>query len=290
MTGSGAFAVRTEAGWVVYTGDLRSHGRQANLTEAFISAAAELEPAVLITEGTNTHAGVSPTEADVRDRILAAVRQEPGLVVVNFAARNLDRLLTMYEVARATGRQLLITEREADFLRGQRPLQPEIPDPDGDPYVCTYYRPRPADDEWHRFWRRPGRRALGGCGSDRYLRAHPEEYLVCFGLTEMVELLGMQVRRGGLLIYSNHRPYNAEQAGDLGRLLAWAELLELRTLGFAEPGYHASGHLGETALGDMVRAIDPKLVIPVHTATPEFFTGGDRHRVSVPVAGQPLEI
>lgn len=290
MAGSAAFGVQTEAGWVVYTGDLRRHGRQGGLTDAFIEAAAALQPALLITEGTNaTDAPPSPSEAEVRDRILEAVRSAPGLVVVNTPPRNLDRTLSLYEVARTVGRQLLITERGADFLRHLRPLRPEIPDPDTDPWVCVYYRPRPSDDDWHGFWRRPGRRQGCACGSDEYLRSHPEEYLINFGLSDMVELVGMEVPPGGRLIHSGHRAYNAEQESDLSRLRAWAELLHLETVGMAEPGFHASGHIDGAGLTAMVRAIGPQAVMPVHTLAPEFFQGiSGRSRLIIPVPGQPL--
>ncbi len=289
MVGSAAFGVETEAGWVIYTGDLRRHGRDGALTDSFVAAAAALEPALLITEGTNaSHEGPpSPSEFEVRERLLEAVRSTTGMVVVNTPARNTDRLLSLYEVARAAGRQLLITEREADFLRHLRPLRPDLPDPDGDPWLCVYYRPRATDDEWHRFWRRPGRRATCACGSDTYLRRHPEEYLISFGLSDMVELVGVEVRPGGRLIYSNHRPYSPEQEADLERLLAWAEFLSLDVVGVAEPGFHASGHMGSSDLTAMVQAIGARAVMPVHTLTPEFFQAD---RLLVPTPGHPIAI
>lgn len=291
MAGSCAFGIETGSGWVIYTGDLRRHGRQAHLTEGFIQAAAALQPTLLITEGTNAEPGApsSPTEHAVRDRLLESVRTAEGMVVVNTPARNADRMLSLYEVARAVGRQLLITEREADFIRHLRPLRPELPDPDADPWLCVYYRPRSSDDDWHRFWRRPGRRTECACGSDGYLRSHPEEYLISFGLGDMVELVGMEVRPGGRLIYANHRPYNPEQSAELQRLLAWAELLELEPVGIAEPAFHASGHMDQAGLAEMVQRIAPEAVLPIHTLSPERFAElASPARVVIPETGRSL--
>jgi ribonuclease J len=289
MAGSGACAVRTEAGWVVYTGDLRRHGRQSGLTRAFAAAAAALRPVLLVAEGTNVLESASPSEWAVRDRIAEAIAGADGMVICTFSARNLDRLLGVYEAARAAGRQLLITEREAGFLRLLRPLSPEIPDPESDPYICIYYRPRATDDTWHRFWRRPGRRPAAGAGSDRYLRAHPEEYVICFGLADMIELVGMKVRPGGLLIYSHHHPYSAGQQADLARLLAWADLFQLRVIGLTEEGFHASGHLCSRDLAELLEEIKPERLMPVHTEHPASFPSGPWNLL-VPARGQPVEL
>jgi ribonuclease J len=292
VPGAGAFAVQTEAGWVVYTGDLRRHGLEAALTDAFIREAAALRPTVLITEGTNADAGrpgPSPTEAEVADRMLEAVRGERGLVVAIIPGRNPDRLISLYGVARAVGRQLLLTERETDFLRHLRLVRPELPDPDEDPYLCTYYRPRSGDPDWHRFWRDRGRRPPRACGSSRYLHTHPEEYLICFGPGDMVELVGLELGWGGLLLYANHQPHDAEQEAGLQRLRAWAGLLGLRLVGADEPGYHASGHLDGEALQDLIAAIKPGRLVAVHTQSPDFFAAfGGPDRVTVPEPGQTL--
>ena len=52
--GAAAYAVETSRGWIVYTGDLRLHGKQGHLTKKFIEEARELKPEILICEGTQT--------------------------------------------------------------------------------------------------------------------------------------------------------------------------------------------------------------------------------------------
>jgi len=61
--GASAFAVQAKEGWVVYTGDMRLHGKKGELTRSFAQEAAKLQPLVLITEGTRIYG--STNEIDV---------------------------------------------------------------------------------------------------------------------------------------------------------------------------------------------------------------------------------
>jgi len=57
--GATAYAVDTEAGWIVYSGDIRLHGAYGEKTRKFMSDAKALSPAALIIEGTR-QAGTMP--------------------------------------------------------------------------------------------------------------------------------------------------------------------------------------------------------------------------------------
>ena len=100
--GATAFAVKTSQGWVIYTGDLRLHGKMGHLTREFISEAKALHPIVLLCEGTNiTEEGSNITEKMVVNNALKKVLEAQGkLVIADFGPRNLERLLTFKEVAR----------------------------------------------------------------------------------------------------------------------------------------------------------------------------------------------
>jgi len=103
--GSAAMAIETSAGWVVYTGDLRRHGKNRASTDAFVQAAKALNPIALICEGTNIDRGPGATEEDAFASCLQAVQAAEGeFVVADFGPRNVERLLAFLEIARRTGR------------------------------------------------------------------------------------------------------------------------------------------------------------------------------------------
>ena len=84
IPGSGAFGIETPIGWVIYSGDLRTHGHSSWRTKKFVEEAAALKPALFIVEGTRVGDRVSPTEPDVYDAIDQVVAAEPGLVIADF--------------------------------------------------------------------------------------------------------------------------------------------------------------------------------------------------------------
>jgi len=98
IPGAGAWAVETEAGWVVYTGDLRFRGERRHLTEQFLQEAAKLQPVALLIEGTRiSRTGSGYTEDDVQARLSELLQQHPDrLVVANFSMTHLERLLRVW--------------------------------------------------------------------------------------------------------------------------------------------------------------------------------------------------
>ncbi|MFC1939744.1 hypothetical protein ACFLXO_03545 [Chloroflexota bacterium] len=118
IPGACAWGIETSSGWVIYSGDLRLHGKRAELTMRFIEEAAELQPRALILEGTNVSRETSITEQAVYENGLNAIAKSSGLVVADFSPRDVDRLLTFLQIARDTGRKLAILPRDAYLIEG----------------------------------------------------------------------------------------------------------------------------------------------------------------------------
>ncbi|PIU54768.1 MAG: hypothetical protein COS88_06595 [Chloroflexi bacterium CG07_land_8_20_14_0_80_51_10] len=58
-----------------------------------------------------------------------------------------------------------------------------------------------------------------------------------------------------------------------------------------EKGYHSSGHACGGDLLDLIRRINPRILIPIHTEHPEYFVQNLKDtgiRVRVPTEGQPI--
>jgi ribonuclease J len=86
----------------------------------------------------------------------------------------------------------------------------------------------------------------------------------------------------GVYIFSNSQAYDDEQQIDMVRLWNWTQRLGLEVVGLkprrnprgdvievrTESGFHASGHASASELGDFVKSVNPKTLIPIHTATP----------------------
>jgi len=285
IRGACAWAVKTSAGWVVYSGDLRRHGVRGEDTRRFVEAAARLRPRALLLEGTNARSTKRVSEAEVQERALDAVRGAAGLVVADFSARDTDRLACFLGAARAAGRKLVILPKDAHLLEAIRTVDPSAPDPGTDPDLLIYQKTTAAPAVWMQQLCAEHRARL--CSAADVTR-NQDRMVLCFSFFDVNELAAIQPAPGSLWVSSTSEPHDEEQAIDLRRLRSWLERFAFRSLGLpvpsgddleipeAERGLHASGHAYPEDLLEIARAIAPALLVPVHTEHPGLYVEGLR--------------
>lgn len=286
VPGAVAWAVQTEGGWVVYTGDLRRHGARADDTRAFVSAAAALHPLALICEGTHPAAEWPDAEAAVYENACHVVRLSNGLVFADFSARNVERLATFRRVAAATGRRLVITARDAYILEALS-LVDAADDPRQSDDLLIYGEAKLSRPSWERIvLERYGDRVI----TARRLSRDGGAYIVCFSYYDLPEFIDI-APRSGTYIYSASEARDEEARFDLARLRAWLNRFGMRFVGdpaaAAGGRFHASGHIDGPGLLELIETIAPRWVIPVHTLDTRFFRRYvERKRLLLPQPGQ----
>jgi ribonuclease J len=304
IPGACAWGIETSSGWIVYSGDLRLHGKRRNLTEAFIEEAAQLHPRALILEGTNVDKKTNVSEQEVYGNALKAINDARGLVIADFPARDVDRLLTFLQVARDTKRKLAILPRDAYLLKTMRLLEPEIPDIAQEDAIAIYQETTASKNpaSWLK-------KTYEECSSKIVLakdvRSHQGDFILCFSFWDLNELPSIQPRAGSLYVFSSSEPHNEEQAMDFWRLHHWLERFGLRGFGLPverngkweipeeEKGLHASGHACGPDLLRVAREIRPEMLIPVHSEKPEFYVdnlGDSGINIILPTEGGTVEI
>ncbi len=293
--GSCAFAVETSAGWVVYTGDLRLHGSQGYLTEAFIQEARALEPAVLICEGTNIAREAAPepqtTEEAVYETALALVRAAPGLVIADFGPRHIERLLTFHLIARETGRTLVILVKDQYLLDAMR-LASGGPWSFEDMKDVRIFAERKgtksAVEERVRYWHE------SQLVSPEDIHTDPARFILCLSFFDVKHLIDIDPPSGGMYIYSASEAFEEEMVIDQRRLRNWLDRFGFQYVGFdRSEGLHASGHASSADLVRIVREIAPRTLIPIHSKHPEFYAdhvAGTGIDLLVPQAGVPIPV
>jgi len=264
------FLVRTSEGTVAYTGDFREHGPRAADTREFLRAAAAEAPAALVIEG--TRAGPDPrrdlSEDGVRrgvDRVLAA---SPSLAFACTYPRDVDRLRTLYEAARAVDRELVVSARTAHLLAQVAPLFPpgSVPTVGPSPGLAVYARKK----RRYFHWEEPFLESALGADA---LRGHGARYLLALDLMHFPELIDLRPPRGSPFIHSMSEPFSEDDVDD--RVLHnW-----LDHFGLEFHQMHASGHASGRELLDAVAAVGARHVYPIHTEHPEAFArAGSRVR------------
>jgi ribonuclease J len=304
IPGACAWAIETTAGWVVYSGDLRLHGKRGKTTKKFIEEAAKLNPVALIIEGTNIQKTKNTSEQEVMEKGLKAIQGVKGLVIADFSARDADRLLTFLDIARETGRKLVILPKDAYLLKTIRLIEPETPDIAADDNIVIYQEmtSSPYPDIWMR--------KLFADYADKTVladdvRKAQDEYILSFSFFDVNELPSIVPETGSMYVYSSSEPHDEEQEIDFRRLTNWLEHFGMGSYGLpkekngkweipeSELGMHASGHACGTDLFEIVSRISPDMLIPVHSLHPDKYKKQFENsdiKVKLPEKNKPITI
>ena len=311
VPGATAVALKTGGKRIVYTGDLRFHGTAGHLTQAFRDALAGSRPDVLIAEGTRVEKDAPDSETGVAEECTRLVSQAgPALAMVAFAWKDTTRYRTMIDVARATGRTLVISAKLAYLLHKLSSLPDAAVRPACDePNVKVYLKRKGSmlysqsdyvgtkydlgySTEWDKSDCSTIHTEHYDCGVRAYdIAADPGRYLLHLDFYELNELIDLRPPPGSVYVSAVSEPFNMEMELDRNRLRSWLQRFGVNPPDF-EPIYaHASGHASGPELIEMVRAISPKVLIPVHTEHPEVFQQALKAsdiEVRIPTLGQPI--
>ncbi len=276
LPGAMSYLIHTSEGNVLYTGDLRFHGYRSESTMAMVEAAHDEGVEVLISEGTRIDSDEGNSEQYVRDTARDVVDATSGLVVVNFPQRDVDRLTTFLQIARDTGRKLVIGFKHAYMLDLLDPIG-DYPRSD-DPNIALFadrkswglvgrddYPDNIIEQDYSKWERRYLDRA--NTINFRDVKANQSEYLFYCNFYQLNELVDIEPVPGSRFIRSMCEPFNEEMDLDEKRVNNWMELF-----GFGEQVHiHASGHAAGNQITNMIDTIKPKQLIPVHTENVQWF-------------------
>ena len=294
IKGAGAFLIGTSSGTVVYTGDLRMHGLHGAKTREFVSRAKSEDAYAMVIEGTRVrkdddsgHSHSNAAEGEVRDAADAILARIGGeLAIADFGPRNVERLEIFLDVCRSSHRSLVVTPKDAYLLHAMHTVDTDIPIP-GDE-LLIYDSPKGSTDKYEE-WVVEHRYAESTVRPSEIGRS-PGDYLLSFSFFDMKHLIDIKPD-GGHYIYSSSEAHNEEQEIDFIRLGEWLRRFGIKPYGFeigddgrpdftsADGPLHASGHANPDDIAEIVREVDPDVLIPVHTENPKWFQdtfGGER--------------
>jgi ribonuclease J len=299
IPGAGAYGVETSGGWVVYTGDMRLHGKKAHNTRCFMEAAAELHPLALICEGTHPETEKPVTEEEVFENSLAAVsKARDRLIIADFGPRNIDRLISFLEIARETGRQLVLTYKDVYLLDALHAAgEPGVPDPFIDCNFVLYNRLKGTFVSWEKaliekYKLRCSERLVNA----QDIQREPGRFILCFSYYDFPALLDIMPEKA-VYIYSSSEAYDEEMMIDHARVKNWIEFFGMELYGALgkdreKSGFHASGHIHGPGLVELVETIKPEVLIPVHSEDRGFFEKhfGGKVRLLLPERGENVKL
>ncbi len=272
-----------------------------------------LSVTVLCAPGKNAALPSADSEDIVKEECTRLVSQAQGtLAMVGFAWKDTTRYQTMVEVARETGRTLVVSPKLAYLLHKLNalpdpPARPVSEEPDVRVYVkrkesMLYskgdYVGSKYDMGYAAKWDKKDSSTIRTEHYDSGVRAYqisadPGKYLLHLDYYELNELIDLRPPPGSVYISAVSEPFNIEMDLDKERLTNWLRKFGVNPPDFAPRYVHASGHASGPELIDFVKSVRPKMLIPMHTQQPDIFAqrlAGTGIAVHIPRVGEPIVI
>ena len=261
--GACALLIEAEGKRVLYSGDVRLHGVKGVLYKQL-----PREVDYLLLEGTNiAREEDNPTEREVEDQFVKAFDDAPyALHMVWISAKNIDRICALYRACLKRGKTLVVDPYTANVLAAVAKLNPKIPSATTAEQIKVYFPPRLTSRLMER---NQGQYiyALNPCEKKvtyTTISASPERYVVLVrpSVLEFLQKIGAKQIR---FVKSIWNGYWDEPKTERFRRWVEANCEQL-------PDIHSSGHADIPSLRRIVAFVNPKYIVPIHTASPETYT------------------
>jgi len=248
-----------------YTGDFRGHGRKAKLLDRLMQNPPKVN--ALLMEGSligERSTELTMTEQEIENEFVNVIERTSGIVMVTTSSQNIDRLVTIFKAAMRTGRKMIVDFYTAEILDRLKEYA-RIPQASW-PQIRVCYPQLLA-------------RRFEELGLNDILVRHRRNGIKWTRINEIENNVVMLIRAG--FLYDIKRFLNLEDATWIYSL--WRGYFErskpLRNLrsyleekGVRYEYLHTSGHANLSALKNLVDAMAPEMVIPIHSFHPEKYS------------------
>jgi ribonuclease J len=257
---SRALLVEADGLRLLYSGDLRAHGRQRHLFHDLPEAAGPID--VLVLEGTTvgqlqgSH-GLED-EMGVEVRLTELLRNDGGLVIVIASGQNIDRAISVYNAALAAGRELVIDPYQAYILMMLRDVRPDAPQFDWLSVRVKFIRDHVARLKDAGFWDLACKMSRAGKVTAEQLAANPRGFVyLARSSGATVALLRYLARTARpTVVWSQWSGY-LKKDGPVKRFCD--------ETGIVPYPIHSGGHAHPGDLAVLARRLHAKAVVPIHT-------------------------
>jgi len=264
-----ALLIEADGKRLLYSGDLRMHGRKPGMARALFDFVAKKPVDVLLMEGTNLRENIgrgpigNHSEADLEKTLFRAITHWYDLVLANFSPQHVDRFVSFYRATRRAGR-VFVTDVYGAFVLHLVSVQCRIPKPTARNGIRVYY-----NQSFEKTWRKKNLKKIHDMFlADRIdlptILADPERFVMLFRPSMLDLDFGGKLPENTLYLYSYWAGYLVKPEY---RVLHAA----LDRAGGELSECHTSGHIFADDIVKFVKAINPRHVVSVHTSEPKRF-------------------
>jgi len=248
------FLLDCEGKRMLYTGDFRSNGRKS--FEPLLRKLPKVD--VLITEGTNLSNNkigkINLTEKELEKKGIELLEGNDKPVFVLMAATNIDRIVTFYKIANATKR-LFLLDTYAGLITDT--VGGNIPNPGTFSNVRMFLTNQNKYEILENYKKNKiGRKGIVNSNFMMCVRSSMKQYLENYPEGFSFE--------GCTMFYSMWEGYKKEK-----NMKEFLEFMEEK--GVKIISLHTSGHADEKDFDKLIKKVEPKIIIPVHTENSQWF-------------------
>jgi len=263
--GGQAFLIEAAGKTVLYSGDLRLHGRKPSMHRALVEAARNRTIDVLLMEGTHiahtNHRG--QTEFELEDEITRYITNASGLVLASFSPQHVDRLVGFIRASMKTKR-IFVADAYTAFIMHLIASELPIPRPESAEQIKVFF-PRFFEESFRRkklekFFSLMSPARIGM----NEIRSNPSRYVMLFRPSMLNSDFGGNLPERSRCLFSRWEGY-------LERPDSQAVTSALENVGGDLIKVHTSGHIFAGDIADLIQQINARAVIPIHTFEPERF-------------------
>lgn len=257
-----AFLIESENKKVLYSGDIRSHGRKATLFKQMVSRPPK-KVNVLLLEGTtigepNQKRNFS-SESEIEEQLFNEFIAAKGLALVHTSSQNIDRIVSIYRASKRSGRKLVMDLYTAAILEatGNR----NIPQTNWDGvalFIPQAQRIQIKKNAWFDLLKRHSNNRI----FIERISNYPKKFTLLFRPLHQADLEKGKCLKGSIYIFSMWEGYWKRE--DYQKTERW-----LLRNGIPKLSIHTSGHAEVEKLIAFVNAINPEKVVPIHTFFPQ---------------------
>jgi len=260
-----AFLVEADGQRLLYTGDLRFHGRKPGMARQLVKIAKQAPLDALVIEGTRLGRSTEDnlSERALEEQLAPEIRAASGVVLAMYSPLNVDRFVTFFRAARKAKRTFVIDPYQA-FVLHLIAHQVRVPQPGTTQDLCVLAPPRFSASNagrrlGHTDW---AKRFRLGQTTAKELRESPERYVVLFRQSMLPWLFPDGFPTKAMCVFSYWPGYLQE-----ARLKHLVK--DVKAAGGIFLPAHASGHAHPDDLRRFVEQVHPRMLVPVHTTNPE---------------------
>ncbi len=295
IPGAVGYILNVEGKKIVYTGDLRFHGKLGAETRAFVEKSRGAD--LLITEGTNLAPEKEKgknrkekqriSEKEVSEKLAEQMGGVRGHLFVNYPMRDLYRLKSILDAARSNGKELAVPLKQFYIIQkvwetcetlgstGPDPfpssgaeLSSILPSP-GDVILYvpkkswgTIVTPEPDMRDYDPWEREVIEEHENDYITAFDIRDNPEQYVMILDSWNIQQLADVQPVPGGVYIKSSTEPFDIEMEIDWERIKNWLKKYDIKIV---DEKTHASGHASGDEIKQMIEEIGAEKTFLIHT-------------------------